>query len=87
MKTIRCACSATSAAHLPIHRREKDAGDPGFTLATAVFRIAGDGVDYEMLDDLRHPPVHRGEVRTGAMPDGSLGFQPTLPASRHRRPR
>lgn len=51
---------------LPIHRREKDAGDPGFTLATAMFRIAEDGVDYEVLDDLRHPPMHRGEVRIGA---------------------
>ena len=51
---------------LPIHRREKDVGDPGFTLATVVFRIAEDGVDYEVLDDLRHPPAHRGEVRTGA---------------------
>ena len=58
---------------LPIHRREKDAGDPGFTLATAVFRIAEDGVGYEVLDDLRHPPVHRGEMRTRAMPDGPKG--------------
>ena len=65
---------------LPIHRREKDAGDPGFTLATGVFRILEDGVDYEVLDDLRHPPVHRGEVRTGTMPDGSRG-------SGQRRPR
>ena len=56
-------------ARLPIHRREKDAGDPGFTLATGVFRIAGSGVDYEVFDDLRHPPVHRGEVRTGRTPD------------------
>ena len=56
-------------ARLPIHRREKDAGDPGFTLATAVFRISGTGVAYEMFDDLRHPPVHRGEVRTGRTPD------------------
>ena len=47
-------------ASLPIHRREKDAGDPGFTLATAVFRIAETGVDYEVFDDLRHPPEHRG---------------------------
>ena len=51
-------------APLPIHRREKDAGDPGFTLATAVFRITGTGVDYEIFDDLRHPPEHRGEWRT-----------------------
>ena len=65
---------------LPIHRREKDVGDPGFTLATVVFRIAEDGVDYEVLDDLRHPPMHRGEVRTRAMPDGPKG-------SAHRRPR
>ena len=50
----------------PIHRREKDAGDSGFTLATAVFRIAGTGVDYEVFDDLRHPPEHRG--RAGPIP-------------------
>ena len=55
-------------ARLPIHRREKDAGDPGFTLATAVFRISGTGVAYEVFDDLRHPPVHRGEVRTKPAP-------------------
>ena len=56
-------------AGLPIHRREKDAGDPGFTLATGVFRITGIGVEYEIFDDLRHPPVHRGEVRTGRTPE------------------
>ena len=50
-------------ADLPIRRREKDAGDSGFTLATAVFRIAETGVDYEVYDDLLHPPTHRGEVR------------------------
>lgn len=49
-------------AGLPIRRREKDAGDPGFTLATAVFRISESRVDYEVFDDLLHPPVHRGEV-------------------------
>ena len=53
---------------LPIRRREKGAGDPGFTLATAVFRIADGGVDYEVFDDLLHPPVHRGRVRAGAAP-------------------
>lgn len=47
---------------LPIRRREKDSGDAGFTLATAVFRIAEGGVDYEVFDDLMRPPVHRGEV-------------------------
>ena len=52
-------------APLPIRRREKDVDDPGFTLATAVFRIAGHGVDYEVLDDLLHSPAHRGRVRTG----------------------
>ena len=51
---------------LPIHRREKDAGDPGFTLATAVFRIGRAGVDYEVFDDLRRPPAHRGAVRVGS---------------------
>ena len=53
-------------ASLPIHRREKDAGDPGFTLATAVFRIGGAGVDYEVFDDLRHPPEHRGRFNRGS---------------------
>ena len=58
-------------ASLPIHRRETDAVDPGYTLATAVFRIDGAGVDYEVFDDLRHPPVHRGEVPVSApiLPD------------------
>ena len=56
-------------ASLPIHRREKDADDPGFTLATAVFRIAETGVDYEVFDDLRHPPEHRG--RAGSAPNRS----------------
>ena len=51
---------------LPIHRREKDADDPGFTLATAVFRISGTGVDYEVFDDLRHPPPHHGKMRVGS---------------------
>ena len=55
-------------ASLPVHRREKDAGDPGFTLATAVFRIAESGVAYEVFDDLRHPPEHRGEVHAGSRP-------------------
>ena len=49
--------------HLPIRRREKDCGDAGFTLATAVFRVAESGVDYEVFDEITHPPVHRGEVR------------------------
>ena len=53
---------------LPIRRREKDSGDTGFTLATAVFRIAEDGVDYEVFDDLMRPPVHRGEVRVESAP-------------------
>ena len=48
---------------LPIHRREKDAGDPGYTLATAVFHIGGDGVEFEVFDDLRHPAEYRGAVR------------------------
>lgn len=47
---------------LPIRRREKDAGDSAFTLATAVFRISETGVDYEVFDDLLHPPTYRGEV-------------------------
>ena len=55
-------------APLPVHRREKDADDPGFTLATAVFRIAQSGVAYEVFDDLRHPPEHRGEMRAGPRP-------------------
>ena len=54
--------------YLPIRRREKDSGDAGFTLATAVFRIAEGGVDYEVFDELMHPPVHRGEVRVGSAP-------------------
>ena len=58
-------------AALPIHRRERDVDDPGFTLATAVFRIAGRRVDYEVFDDLRHPPEHRGEVRVGSAPGGA----------------
>lgn len=56
-------------ADLPIRRREKDAGDPGFTLATAVFRIAETGVAYEVFDDLLHPPTHRGEVRPAPAPE------------------
>lgn len=47
---------------LPVRRREKDADDPGFTLATAVFRILETGVDFEVFDDLLRPPVYRGEV-------------------------
>ena len=53
---------------LPIRRREKDSGDAGFTLATAVFRIADGGVDYEVFDELVRPPVHRGEVRVESAP-------------------
>ncbi len=49
-------------ARLPIRRREKDAGDPGWTLATAVFRIAGTRVDWEVFDDILHPPAYRGRV-------------------------
>ena len=55
-------------AGLPIRRREKDADDPGFTLATAVFRISETGVDYEVFDDLLHPPVHCGEVMRSPTP-------------------
>lgn len=53
---------------LPIRRREKGSGDAGFTLATAVFRIAEGGVDYEVFDDLMRPPVHRGEMRLESAP-------------------
>ena len=49
-------------APLPIRRREKDAGDPGRTLATAVFRIAETRVDWEVFDDLLHPPACRGRM-------------------------
>ena len=65
-------------AGLPIHRREKDAGDLGFTLATSVFRIAATGVDYEVFDDLRHPPEYRGEVRVHLAQDRmqALGNRP-----------
>ena len=48
---------------LPIHRRERDAGESVFTLATAVFRISGTGVDYEVFDDILRPPMHRSEVQ------------------------
>lgn len=54
--------------HLPIRRREKDSADAGFTLATAVFRIAEGGVDFEVFDELVRPPVHRGEVRVESAP-------------------
>ena len=50
-------------ASLPIHRRERDSGESAFTLATAVFRISGTGVDYEVFDDILRPPEHRGKVR------------------------
>jgi len=53
---------------LPIRRREKDCGDAGFTLATAVFRVAEDGVDYEVFDEIMRPPVHRGELRVESAP-------------------
>ena len=67
-------------ASLPIHRREKDAGDPGFTLATGVFRIAGAGVDYEVFDDPRHPPEHRGRAGSAFGASGRLGPAPPNPA-------
>ena len=54
--------------HLPIRRREKDSGDAGFTLATAVFRIAEGAVDCEVFDDLMRPPVYRGQVRVESAP-------------------
>ena len=57
---------ADVGAPLPIHRRESDVDDSGFTLATAVFRITGRHTDYEIFDDIRHPPEHRGVVRVGA---------------------
>ena len=73
---------ADVGAGLPIRRREKDAGDPGFTLATAVFRISESGVDYEVFDDLLHPPVHRGEaIRSPAALD------PPTASARARGPR
>ena len=62
-----CVLGDVGAA-LPLHRREKDVDDPGFTLATAVFRIAAGGVAWEVFDDLLHPPAHRGEVRPGRSP-------------------
>ena len=75
---------ADVGAGLPIRRREKDAGDPGFTLATGVFRISETGVDYEVFDDLLHPPVHRGEVAGSAAP-GPL--DPPTASARARGPR
>ena len=63
-------------ADLPIRRRESDAGDPGFTLATAVFRIGGTGVAWEVFDELVHPPVHRGEVRPGPGSERLQGLSP-----------
>ena len=80
-------------ATLPIHRREKDAGDAGFTLATAVFRIAETGVGYDVFDDLRHPPVHSAEVRVGSASartqalgarDAAASLTPSLPARAFR---
>ena len=65
---------------LPIRRREKDAGDPGFTLATAVFRIAGTGVHYEVFDELLHPPAHRGEVRLPRSPEPPGPATASVPA-------
>ena len=56
-------------ADLPIRRREKDVGAPGFTLATAVFRIAETGVAYEVFDDILRPPTHHGEVRPPPTPE------------------
>ena len=55
-------------ARLPIYRREKDAGDPGYTLATAVFRITDTRVDCEVFDDLLHPPAYRGRMRPPGTP-------------------
>lgn len=54
---------------LPIRRRERDTGESAFTLATAVFRISGTGVEYEVFDDILHPPEHRGEVRASRSAD------------------
>ena len=67
-------------AQLPIHRREKDAGDPGFTLATAVFRIAGTHVCCEVFDDLLHPPAYRGRMQPPGTPHLSGPVTASAPA-------
>ena len=67
-------------ARLPIHRREKDAGDPGFTLATAVFRIAGTHVDCEVFDDILHPPAYRGRLQPPESPHPSDSATASAPA-------
>ena len=67
-------------ARLPIHRREKDAGDPGFTLATAVFRIAGTHVDCEVFDDLLRPPAYRGRLQSPGSPHPSDSATTSAPA-------
>ena len=71
---------ADVGAGLPIRRREKDAGDPGFTLATAVFRISESRVDYEVYDDLLRPPVHRGEVVRSPAPESPDQATASAPA-------
>jgi len=50
------------AGELPICRKRRGGPDPGYTLATAVFRIGGEGVDWEVHEDPRQAPVHRGRV-------------------------
>ena len=54
---------------LPIRRRERDTGESAFTLATAVFRISGTGIEYEVFDDILRPPELRGDVRASRSTD------------------
>lgn len=46
----------------PIYRKVHGKADPGYTLASAVFSLSGDGVEYEIYSDLEAGPEHQGKV-------------------------
>jgi hypothetical protein len=51
-----------SAAALPIHRRGRNPEDSGYTVATGVFEIHPDRVDWRAMVDPAGPPCHEGSV-------------------------
>ena len=55
----------TKAEGWPICRRDKASGDTGYTLASVVFEIWPDRVDWRVYDDPRRPPVWKASQPAG----------------------
>ena len=56
----------TETAPLPIYRKRPGGEDPNFTLATGLFEIGADAVDWRIHHRLEDPPLHEGRTKLPA---------------------